>query len=86
MRDALQASNWQSSPSSLGYRDRQFPARIFRKTHTMHMVRLLPVFALGLGLLACGQSSDPSITGTTAPPAEIKPPNTNLVRSASGVF
>ena len=38
----------------------------------MRVLRLLPAFALGLGLMACGQSSGPSVT-TAAPPAEPAP-------------
>lgn len=38
----------------------------------MRVLRLLPAFALGLGLMACGQSSGPSVT-TATPPAEPAP-------------
>ena len=41
----------------------------------MRLLRLLPVFAIGLGLFACGQSSGPSVTSTATPAAVVKPPS-----------
>ena len=41
----------------------------------MSLLRLLPVLAIGLSLLACGQSNGPNVTSNAVPPAIVKPPS-----------
>lgn len=46
----------------------------FTVNSLMSHTRLLSIFALVLGLCACGQSSGPSVTSVAAPPTVEKPP------------